>query len=63
VCSLSFGDAVTCRNDFNAYRNIDKDFLPTREYMLLEELLTALEEKDADKVQAAANGFARTCKF
>jgi hypothetical protein len=31
--------------------------------MLLEELLVALEEKDADKVKVAANNFARTCMY
>jgi hypothetical protein len=57
VCSLSFGDAVTCRQDFRQYQNIDPEFYKTTEFMFLDKLLEALDQKDHELVGPAVGQF------
>jgi hypothetical protein len=48
VVSLSSRDEPSIANEFDEFVKVDKQFLATREYALLQDILEAIKQQDAD---------------
>ncbi|KAH6571785.1 hypothetical protein BASA50_005545 [Batrachochytrium salamandrivorans] len=63
ICILCIGDTVRTKTTFDRYISMDNSFGDTREYKLLESLLTAVENEDVEEFQGHIAGFDRLSKL
>jgi len=58
LCYLAFMDEPTIANGFREFPEIDRQFMGTREYKLLEDMLEAFKQQDPDMFVQNVNGYA-----
>lgn len=50
LCHLAIGDSIGCRNALDKYANTYQMFRNSREYILFDELISSIDDVDADKM-------------